>query len=130
MKISVRRPDGFDATLWQEKSDQLIKLLSENYGLIVDYEEMCNWTFSDFLPDESFKPIAVMVFGSDLPSVVDMVENLVLIGDGDCPVCGSNRATERTGGFTRNEYDQLCILTVSFICKACGHEREVNDEDY
>ena len=99
-----------------------MKLLVERFELLPNYEEQCWWKFEDFLTERDCKDIAVFMFGNDLPYTVKMVRALTILGDGDCPQCGSSNRSDIDGGFCRNDYGQLCTHVLGYKCNNCGWE--------
>jgi hypothetical protein len=124
LTLSIKQPVGHDAAAWPAYSDKLMKLLYDKYELIPSYEPQCNWDFDSFLNEREIADVAVFVFGNDLPATCAFVKELVIIGDGDCPVCGSNNRTEITGGFKAAEYDGDCggWAVIGMKCNNCKYE--------
>jgi hypothetical protein len=120
--LSVRMPQGFDAALWPTLNEKLMKLLVGRYELQPDDDESCNWQLWDFLTEHEVKDIAVFIFGNDMPATVEMVKRLRIIGDGDCPSCGSNDREEITGGYKPAENDFGGFEVLGWRCRRCKHE--------
>jgi hypothetical protein len=120
IELSIRRPAAFDAALWPAFNERLMKLLYEKYELIPSYTEQCNWDFDSFLHEKEIKDIAVFIFGNDLPSTVKFVKELVIVGDGDCPVCGSNNRSAVSGGFDRDDETGFYAECVGYKCNNCN----------
>jgi hypothetical protein len=62
------------------------------------------------------------VFGSDLPTVKTMVKSLMIIGDGACPVCGSNNRNEITGRYHKPDFDLGGHEVLGWHCLNCQHD--------
>src|SRR5512133_22971 len=96
MKLSIQRSEDFVFKLmshqpdnWQEISKKIIKHLIDSFDL-KEEDDSCNCKLFDFLSEEQCKDLSVMVFGNDFPTTVELVKSLRIVGDGQCPNCGSN----------------------------------------
>lgn len=121
--LSIRCPQGWAAASWYNFNVKLMKVLHETHELIED-DEACNWKLDEFLNIRHIKDIAAFVFGNDLPATVELVKGLVIVGDGDCPECGSNNRTEILGGYqaARFEGDSAGWVILGHKCNNCKHE--------
>lgn len=122
MKLSIQRPESYVKDYWQEISKKLIKHLTTSFDL-VEEDDSCGWRLSEFLLDSQCKDLSVMVFGNDFPSTVELVKSLRIIGDGQCPACGSNDF-EWEEAYPDGEFeDDECSTFTSGgynTCNTCG----------
>jgi len=120
MKLSIKRPASYIKDDWQEVNKKIINLLTSCYDLNKDG---CNWLLNEFLTDGQCKDIAVIVFGNDFPSTVEFVKFLRIVGDGQCPNCGSDDC-EYEEAYPDGEYedDEYLIFTSGghSICNTCN----------
>lgn len=124
MKLSIKEPEHF-AGDWEPISKKLIHYLIADFDLC-DNDEPCNWELFSFLSEEQCKDLSVMVFGNDFPSTVELVKSLRIIGDGQCPNCGSNDCEyipsypdsefeyEETSTFTSGGYTTCNVCNFKF----------------
>lgn len=120
-ELSVERPADFQPELWERLNAKLMKVLADTHEIDPASEECCNWYFYEFLTARQIADIAVMVFGNDLPYTKGVVTNLRLIGNGDCPNCGSNDRADITGGIRNEETYGTFFEVTGHKCNACGH---------
>lgn len=123
VKLSIKQPAWFSSGLyWHNISDAVIEVLYSHFELIPDYEVQCGWNLYSFLTDDQIRRLTLHVFGSTMPAMVEKVKQLVIVGNGDCPECGSNDRTDIEGGLCRNDYGQLCVKVLGYRCNNCNHE--------
>lgn len=122
-RLSIPMPVGFTPKQWEGKSEAIMKILREKHEIDDKDDQSCGWDLWSFLYEDDLKNIAVMVFGNDLTSTVDLVKTLVLVGNGDCPNCGSNDRKDIDGGYVRDEFGGG-IEIIGHKCNSC------NEEDY
>jgi hypothetical protein len=121
MKMSIKRPAVVTALPWEKASEQILAILNNKYGIVPE-EENCGTQLLDFLGDDALRYVALQLFGNTLPKTILMVAELMLMGDGACPYCGSNQRTERIGSFEYMEAHGMLSRTIGWDCKVCGEE--------
>ena len=109
-KLTIKKQDASIQTA--EIIAKIMKHLYQECELIDDLDLFCNKTLEEILTARQIKDLAVMVFGNDLPSIVEKVKVMRLIGDRAeidnqyCPECGSPQWDYISGGM---------------VCGTCGH---------
>lgn len=88
-RLHVRKPNSYNLGDWDIQSDAILGRLKE-YGIYPEDESYCGWSLGKILNELEIKDFAMWTAGADWPSVVEKVKGLTLIGNGNCPVCGSN----------------------------------------
>ncbi len=121
-ELSVERPADFLPALWRALHPRLMEVLTRHYGIDPHDDECCNWLFDEFLDERQLRDVAVLVFGSDMPYAVNTVRNFRLVGDGDCPNCGSNTRSEITGGIRHEETYGTAFEVLGYHCLRCNYD--------
>jgi hypothetical protein len=123
MQLSIRKPEWWakNPTYWHNVSEAVMETLYRRFGMIEHYEVQCGWQLDSFLSDDEVRRLTLHVFGVTLPAMVERVKQLVIVGDGECPDCGSSNRTSIDGGMGRNEYG-LYVEAIGWKCNNCGME--------
>lgn len=110
---------------WKAENDKLIEVLSERMNLIHE-SFLAGTVLEEMYSEKEIKDLCLQVYGSDWPSQVAKIAKLRLIGNGPCPFCGCDQATENMGSFERDDQDQLYQNVRSYTCMNCKTEYEPN----
>jgi hypothetical protein len=123
IQLSIRKPEWWakNPTYWHNVSEAVMETLYRRFEVIPHYEVQCGWQLDSFLTDDEVRRLTLHVFGSTLPAMVEKVKKMVIIGDGECPDCGSSNRTSIDGGMGRNEYG-LYVEAIGWKCNNCGME--------
>jgi len=124
--LSIRKPQWWTGDkYWGVISDTVMQLLYSRFGVIENYEVQCGWRLDSFLADDQLRRLALHTFNSTLPAIVQHVGELVIVGDGACPECGSNDRTDLTGQYT---HDGECggFNVLGWRCNNCQFETITN----
>jgi hypothetical protein len=98
--LSIRKPAWWVGEhYWHRVSKDIMRLLYNRFGVIPNYERQCGWQLDSFLTDKELRLLCLHVFGNTAPAMVKHLGEMVIIGDGFCPHCGSNARTEIYCGF-------------------------------
>jgi len=112
--------------LEKKESDNVLRALwhclGETNEAIQNEPDQCGQMIREIVADSTevdvyvsmLHRITLHVYGSTLLRHVNKLGALVLIGDGECPECGSNEVTRGYYG----------------VCQHCGHKWTRDDDDY
>ena len=88
-KLTLKAPD--DSELDSKFVKAIMTRLYQDFELLDD-PDSCNCELSELFTERQIKDLSVFVNGNDLPSTVNVLNNLILVGEnrsGDnCPSCG------------------------------------------
>ena len=121
MELSIARPSWYNGDQWATVSNCFMQVLERKFGLLPNYEVQCGWLLGSFLTDEEVRLLTLHVLGMTLPDRCADVAQLMIVGDGACPHCGSNARKEIWGGYTRDE-EGGGFAVLGWTCENCGTE--------
>ncbi|NMB83285.1 MAG: hypothetical protein GYA14_15865 [Ignavibacteria bacterium] len=148
MKISILNSFGADLQEWSALEQDLLELLKSNYGIFLN-EDDCGHYLKDVLTEDDLMAIATIMAEKNHAPTLNILSvqelgyastyhnsillgEFMLVGDGECPFCGSNYITEHDGPIV-TEYDgdetrlrDKCSY-ITKICQSCGHEWSPED---
>lgn len=143
MKISILNSFGVDYQEWHALERDLLELLRANYSFFLN-EDDCGHKLKDVLSEDDLMAITVILFEKNHGTALNqlavqeigfasayhdalLLGEFMLVGDGECPFCGSNDIREIDGN-SKVEYDQdearlkETILFTRKICQQCQYE--------
>lgn len=142
MIVSLLNRYGVSPQEWKKITDILVPILISDYGVLFK-EEDCGSKLCDILTDDFLQEIALKLAKDDQVTLLNeiaikelgftstyhigvLIGEMMLVGDGECPFCGSNDIKE-VDGYLDGEYDndegaQSYYQPPLKICQSCGHE--------
>ena len=115
-KLTLKEKDDKELSPMFVKS--IMKRLYQDFELIND-PDSCNCELGEMLTMRQLKDLSVFVNGSDLPSVVKALGELILVGanrkDDNCPNCG---------------YPDFYYTGGRMLCDQCEYSEQAEDDNY
>jgi len=132
-KLHLQPPEDIAAhwakiTAWKAENDKLIEVLTTKMDLYHD-PFLAGTVLEEMYHENEIKDLCLQAYGSDWPSQVTKIAKLKLIGNGDCPECGCDRADGIPGPLVRDDLDRLCQEITGFKCQNCQTEYDLEPED-
>jgi hypothetical protein len=123
-ELQVRQPRWYTGDQWERVSENILFLLTKRCEFNATDEAQCGWELGSFLQDAQVRWLALQALGNTLPSTLDKVKKLELVGNGDCPNCGSNDRTALTGGYEPASMDGESggFKVLGYRCNVCDEE--------
>jgi len=115
-KLTLKAPD--DSELDFNFVKAIMKRLYQDFELL-DEPDSCNCELSELFTERQLKDLSVFVNGNDLPTSVNALNGLVLVGEnrkGDnCPNCG---------------YPNFYYTGGRMLCDKCKYSEQAEPENY
>lgn len=143
MNISILNTYGIDLQEWKTLQDELLSILKRDYGFALN-EDDCSHKLQEVLAEDDINAITLRLFEQNQGAALNqacaqelgiatpyhvsiLLGEFMLVGDGECPYCGSNYVND-VEGYKDYDYNsetrrgEAYYVPPTKVCQQCQYE--------